>query len=157
MALFHDRSEERGAVRTPTAGRAQEAAAAGIVAGNRKWFVLTSVSIGTFMVTLDGSIVNIALPKIQQAFSVGLPTVEWVVVAYLLIVGTLLLPFGRLGDIVGDKIVYLGGFALFSGASAFCGLAWSIWVLVGFRAVQGLGAAMLLAMGPAIVTRAFGS
>ncbi len=157
VALFKDHSDERGGVRVPAVERMPPAAAAGIVAGRRKWFVLTSVSIGTFMVTLDGSIVNIALPKIQEAFGVGLSTVEWVVVAYLLIVGTLLLPFGRLGDIIGDKLVYLSGFALFSGASAFCGLAWSVWALVGFRAVQGLGAAMLLAMGPAIVTRAFGS
>lgn len=157
VALFNNHSNERGGVRVSIANHALPETAAGIVAGRRKWFVLTSVSIGTFMVTLDGSIVNIALPKIQQAFGVELSTVEWVVVAYLLIIGTLLLPFGRLGDIIGDKLVYLSGFALFSGASAFCGLAWSVWLLVGFRAVQGLGAAMLLAMGPAIVTRAFGS
>ncbi|MBX6341740.1 MAG: MFS transporter, partial [Thermomicrobiaceae bacterium] len=68
------------------------------------------------MATLDGSIVNISLPKIQQAFGVDLAAIEWVVVAYLLAVGSLLLPFGRLGDIVGYRRVYVAGFAAFTAA-----------------------------------------
>ncbi len=129
----------------------------GITPGRHKWFVLSAVSIGTFMATLDGSIVNISLPKIQQAFSVNLSAVEWVVVAYLLVVGALLLPFGRVGDIIGYKWVYLTGFSVFASASALCGLSQSVWMLVGFRALQGIGASMLQAMGPAIVTRTFGA
>ncbi|HEX3721634.1 MAG TPA: DHA2 family efflux MFS transporter permease subunit, partial [Nitrolancea sp.] len=128
-----------------------------ITPGRRKWLVLSTVSIGTFMATLDGSIVNISLPKIQQAFGVNLTAIEWIVVAYLLVVGALLLPFGRLGDIIGYKRVYLLGFTLFAGASALCGSSNSVWVLVGFRALQGIGAAMLQAMGPAIVTNTFGA
>lgn len=112
---------------------------------------------GTFMATLDGSIVNISLPKIQQAFGVSLSAVEWIVVAYLLVIGALLLPFGRVGDILGYKWVYLAGFALFAGASALCGISRSVWMLVGFRTLQGIGAAMLQAMGPAIVTNTFGA
>jgi EmrB/QacA subfamily drug resistance transporter len=119
--------------------------------------VLSAVSVGTFMATLDGSIVNISLPKIQEAFGVSLSDVEWIVVAYLLVIGALLLPFGRLGDIVGYKWVYLAGFTIFAGASALCGLSRNVWMLTGFRSIQGIGAAMLQAMGPAIVTHTFGS
>src|SRR5581483_6158888 len=104
-----------------------------------------------------GSIVNISLPTIQAAFGVDLSIVEWIVVAYLLVLGTLLLPFGRLGDMVGYKKVYIGGFALFTLASALCGASQSVWMLVGFRALQAVGGAMLQAMGPAIVTRTFGA
>ena len=66
--------------------------------GWRKWLVLSTVSVGTFMATLDGSIVNISLPTIAQDFGVGVSDIEWVVVSYLLTIGTLLLAFGRLGD-----------------------------------------------------------
>src|SRR5512143_779669 len=122
----------------------------------QKWLILSSVSVGTFMATLDGSIVNISLPKIQEAFGVDLATIEWVVVGYLLVVGSVLLPFGRLGEVLTFKRVYLGGFLLFTIASALCGTAPNAVVLVGFRVVQGVGAGMLQAMGPAIVARTFG-
>ncbi len=121
----------------------------------RKWLILSSVSVGTFMATLDGSIVNISLPNIQQAFGIDLPSVEWVVVAYLLVVGSVLLPFGRLGEVLTFKRVYLSGFALFTVASILCGASPSPEALIGFRVVQGLGAGMLQAMGPAIVARTF--
>jgi len=122
----------------------------------RKWLVLSSVSVGTFMATLDGGIVNISLPKIGQAFGIGLATVEWVVIAYLLTIGSLLLPIGRLGEILTFRRVYLSGFALFTVASVLCGTAPSAAALILFRVVQGAGAAMLMAMGPAIVARTFG-
>jgi EmrB/QacA subfamily drug resistance transporter len=128
----------------------------GIAPGRHKWLVLSAVSIGTFMATLDSSIVNISLPRIQQAFDVRLASVEWVVVAYLLAVGTLLLPFGRAGEIAGFKRVYLTGFTCFTVASALCGAAPGIRWLIGFRVLQGVGAAMLQAMGPAIISRTFG-
>jgi len=122
----------------------------------RKWLTLSTVSIGTFMATLDGSIVNISLPNIQQAFGIDLPTVDWVVIAYLLVVGTVLLPFGRLGEVLTFRRVYIAGFALFTGASVLCGAAPSAGALIGFRILQGVGAGMLQAMGPAIVARTFG-
>jgi EmrB/QacA subfamily drug resistance transporter len=122
----------------------------------RRWLVLSAVSVGTFMATLDGSIVNIALPSIGQAFGIDLATVEWVVVAYLLVVGSLLLPFGRLGEVLSFRRVYLAGFALFTVASVLCGAAPGALALVLFRALQGVGAAMLMAMGPAIIARTFG-
>jgi EmrB/QacA subfamily drug resistance transporter len=121
----------------------------------RRWVILSSVSIGTFMATLDGSIVNISLPMIQQAFGVSLPTVEWVVVAYLLVVGSALLPMGRLGEVLTFKRVYVAGFAVFTIASGLCGAAPGPEALIGFRVLQGVGAAMLQAMGPAIIARSF--
>jgi len=81
------------------------------------------VSLGSLMATLDGSIVNIALPAIETDFRIGLNSVEWVVVAYLLVVGSLLLPFGRLGEVLTFKRVYLAGFAIFTLASVCCGAA----------------------------------
>jgi EmrB/QacA subfamily drug resistance transporter len=122
----------------------------------QRWLVLSAVSVGTFMATLDGSIVNIALPSISAAFGIDLATVEWVVVAYLIVVGSLLLPFGRLGEVLSFRRVYLAGFAIFTVASVLCGAAPGAPVLIVFRAVQGIGAAMLQAMGPAIVARTFG-
>lgn len=123
---------------------------------SRRWLVLSSVSVGTFMATLDGSIVNIALPSIGQAFGIDLATVEWVVVAYLLVVGSLLLPVGRLGEVAGFRRVYLAGFAIFTLASILCGASPGAGALVASRAIQGVGAAMLMAMGPAIIARTFG-
>lgn len=122
----------------------------------RRWLVLSAVSVGTFMATLDGSIVNIALPSIGRAFGIDLAAVEWVVVAYLLVVGSLLLPFGRLGEVLSFRRVYLAGFAVFTLASVLCGASPGPGALVASRAVQGVGAAMIMAMGPAIIARTFG-
>ncbi len=107
------------------------------------------------MATLDGSIVNISLPSIRAAFGIDLPAVEWVVVAYLLVVGSTLLPFGRLGEVLGFRRVYLSGFALFTVASVLCGLAPVHLALVAARVLQGVGAGMLQSMGPAIIARTF--
>lgn len=121
----------------------------------RKWLILSTVSLGSLMSTLDGSIVNIALPAIQTDFGIDLTTVEWVVVAYLLVVGSLLLPMGRLGEVATFKRVYLAGFALFTGASVLCGLSPNELWLIGFRTIQACGAAAMMAMGPAVVARTF--
>jgi EmrB/QacA subfamily drug resistance transporter len=121
----------------------------------RKWLILTSVSLGSLMSTLDGSIVNIALPFIQQDFGIDLTTVEWVVVAYLLVIGSLLLPFGRLGEVLTFKRVYLVGFAIFTLASVSCAASPNELTLIGSRVVQAVGAAMMMAMGPAIVAHTF--
>ncbi|HEY4753938.1 MAG TPA: DHA2 family efflux MFS transporter permease subunit, partial [Candidatus Limnocylindrales bacterium] len=121
----------------------------------RKWLILSTVSLGSLMSTLDGSIVNIALPAIQADFGISLTTVEWVVVAYLLVVGSLLLPVGRLGEVRTFKRVYLAGFAIFTAASVLCGLAPAVGWLIAFRAIQACGSAAILAMGPAIIARTF--
>jgi EmrB/QacA subfamily drug resistance transporter len=121
----------------------------------RKWLILSSVSLGSLMATLDGSIVNIALPAMQADFGIDLTTITWVVVAYLLVVGSLLLSVGRLGEVLTFKRVYLVGFAIFTLASVCCGASPTAAWLVGFRVVQAVGAAMIMAMGPAIVARTF--
>jgi len=121
----------------------------------RKWLILSTVSLGSLMSTLDGSIVNIALPSIQQDFGIDLTTVEWVVVAYLLVLGSLLLPVGRLGEVRGFKRVYLAGFGIFMVGSVLCGLAPNHAWLVTFRVVQACGAAAITAMGPAVIARTF--
>jgi MFS family permease len=121
----------------------------------RKWWVFLAVGIGTFMSALDSSVVNMILPIIREHFQSDVAMVEWTVVIYLLVVSSLLLSFGRIGDLRGHKSVYISGFLIFVTASMACGLATSVGLLVAGRAVQALGAAMLLANSPAILTKSF--
>jgi EmrB/QacA subfamily drug resistance transporter len=122
---------------------------------SRKWLVLLAIGVGTFMSALDGSVVNTTLPVITRDFRSDIATTEWVVTVYLLVVSGLLLSFGRLGDLRGHKPVYLTGFTIFIVSSALCGLAQSPLMLIASRAVQALGAAMLFANSPAILTKNF--
>ncbi len=122
---------------------------------DRKWLVLLAIGTGTFMSALDGSVVNAVLPIIREAFGSDIATIEWVVTVYLLVVSGLLLTFGRLGDLRGHRRVYASGFSLFVLGSALCGLSPSAGALVGFRGLQALGAAMLAANSPAILTGNF--
>lgn len=124
---------------------------------DRKWWVLLSVGIGSFMAALDGSIVNTVLPVIQNRFDCQLDAVQWTVTIYLLAVSVLLLSFGRAGDIWGHKRVYLWGFWLFVIGSALCGMSPSVGALIGFRGVQAVGAAILFATAPALLTMQFPS
>jgi EmrB/QacA subfamily drug resistance transporter len=122
---------------------------------NRKWLVLLAIGVGTFMSALDGSVVNTILPVVARDFQTDVATIEWVVTIYLLVVSGLLLSFGRLGDLRGHKSVYLTGFTIFIAGSALCGLAQSPLMLIGSRAIQALGGAMLFANSPAILTKSF--
>lgn len=122
---------------------------------SNKWRVLAAVGIGSFMSALDGSVVNTVLPVIRDYFSSAVASVEWAVVVYLLVVSSLLLAFGRLGDLQGHKRIFISGFLIFITGSAACGLAPSVPVLVLARGVQAVGAAMLFANSPAILTRSF--
>lgn len=114
--------------------------------------IMIAVAVGTFMGPLDSSVVNIALPSITSNFHVSLATSEWVVMAYLLVISSLLLTFGRLGDMYGPKKIYMTGFAVFTLGSFLCGTANSITLLVLYRVLQAVGAGMLMSIGPAIVT-----
>lgn len=107
------------------------------------------------MTALDGSVVNTVLPVINRAFHQEVTVVEWVVIIYLLVLSGLLLSFGRLGDIHGHKRYYVLGFGIFVVSSMFCGLSHNVQVLIVFRAIQALGAAMLAANSPAILTKNF--
>ncbi|GAB3999163.1 MFS transporter [Spirosoma daeguense] len=119
-----------------------------------KWIILGTVMFGTFMSTLDSSIVNIALPTIRRELNAG-DGVEWVVLCYLLTTTSTLLIMGKLSDWIGRRQLYITGFCVFVFGSFLCGLAWNLWSLVGFRVLQGLGAAMIFAIGPAIIGDAF--
>ena len=123
----------------------------------RKWGVLVAIGIGTFMTALDISVVNTILPVIGQTFHQAITNVEWIVTIYLLVLSGLLLSFGRLGDMRGHKAIYLAGFGIFILGSLLCGIAQSVLMLTVFRGLQALGAAMLAANSPAILTKSFPS
>lgn len=107
------------------------------------------------MSALDGSIVNTILPIVRRDFGSSVASIEWVITVYLLVVSGLLLSFGRLGDLRGHRTVYLWGFLAFIAGSALCGLAGSVWQMVGSRGVQAFGAALLFANAPAVLTQNF--
>ncbi len=113
--------------------------------------ILLSVGLGTFMSALDASVVNTVLPVMRASFGASVETIQWVVSIYLLLMGGLLLTFGRLGDIGGHRRVYLLGFGVFLPASILCGLSPSERILVLARSFQGVGAAMLVSNSPVIL------
>jgi len=121
----------------------------------RRTWVLLTVGIGTFMLALDTSVVNTVLPVLSRALGSSIQTIEWVVLVYTLVVGALLLVFGRLGDVHGHRPIYLAGFALFVLSSGLCAIAPTAAVLIASRAFQAAGAAMLYANAPAILVRSF--
>src|SRR6267142_1820971 len=121
-----------------------------------KWAVLALVALGTFMTTLDASIVNISLPSIARMFHTPIDgAVEWVIIAYLVVIAATLLTFGRLSDLVGRKPIWMAGLAVFTLGSICCGAAASLPQLVVARAFQGLGGALIFAPSFAIITDAF--
>ncbi len=123
-----------------------------------KWTVFANVAIGVFMATIDASIVNISLPKISLYFHVPLSgMIEWVIIAYLVVVAGMLLTLGRLSDIMGCKALWVAGLGFFTVGSALCGAAPSLLFLVFSRAFQGIGGAMIMSVSPAMITRAFPS
>jgi EmrB/QacA subfamily drug resistance transporter len=119
------------------------------------WVVLLVVSLGFFMTLLDLTIVNIAIPNLITKLHASLDDVLWVINAYALVLAVLVITAGRLGDLIGPRIMFMGGVAVFTAASAACGLAPSPGWLIGFRAVQGLGAAMLMPQTLTIITNTF--
>ena len=131
------------------------------VAGRRartpsKWLVLATVGIGVFMCTLDSSIVNVSLPAIARHFGVPVgAAVEWVVIAYLVVIAALLLTIGRLSDRFGQRSLWLAGLVVFTVGSALCGASPTLGFLIGARVLQGVGGALLMAISPAMLTAAF--
>jgi EmrB/QacA subfamily drug resistance transporter len=124
-------------------------------AARSPWIGFSAVSVGTFMATLDSSIVNVALPTLRAELHASFAAVAWIVSAYLLAIAATLLTAGRLGDLLGHRRVYVGGLLLFTVGSGLCGAAPSLGALVAARVVQALGAAATMAMGPAVVTALF--
>ena len=119
------------------------------------WLVLLVVSLGFFMTLLDLTIVNIAIPNMITKLHASLDDVLWVINAYALVLAVLVITAGRLGDLIGPRILFMSGVAVFTVSSAACGLSPSPGWLIGFRAVQGLGAAMLMPQTLTIITNTF--
>jgi len=117
--------------------------------------VFTLVAVGVFMCTLDGSIVNIALPVIMRDLDTTLSRIEWVVLIYLFTVSSLLLSFGRLSDIKGRRWVQTRGLFLFSAGSLLCAMSNDVLFLIVSRCIQGIGASMIMACSPAIIMDIF--
>ncbi|WP_415767330.1 MFS transporter [Pseudomonas sp. ZB1P45] len=115
-----------------------------------RW-ALASLSLSMLLSSLGTSIANVGLPTLAQVFNASFQHVQWIVLAYLLAVTTLIVSVGRLGDITGRRRLLLAGIGLFTLASALCGFAPTLWLLIGARALQGIGAAIMMALTMAFV------
>jgi EmrB/QacA subfamily drug resistance transporter len=122
---------------------------------NRKWWTLAAVSFGLFMIMLDNTIVNVALPSIQRSLHLKISELEWVVTGYALTFGALMLTGGKLADLLGRRLVFVAGLVIFTLSSLGCGLAGSPGVLIGARVVQGIGAALMNPATLSIITVTF--
>src|SRR5262249_20843608 len=121
----------------------------------RRWFALIVLCMGSLMIVLDTTIVNVALPSIRADLGLSQTSLAWVVNAYLLTFGGCLLLGGRLGDLYGHRRLFLVGIALFTAASLCCGLATSEATLITARAVQGVGGAIASAVSLSLMMTLF--
>jgi EmrB/QacA subfamily drug resistance transporter len=121
----------------------------------RKWWTLGAVAFGLFMIMLDNTIVNVALPSIQRDLNIGISELEWVFNGYALTFGVLMLTGGKLADMMGRRRIFIAGLVIFTLASLFCGLATSAGWLIGARVVQGVGAALMNPATLSIITATF--
>ncbi len=120
-----------------------------------KWWAFGALALGMFSNVADHGSVIVALPSIADDLLSDLPTVQWVVIGYALAISAFLMPMGRLGDIVGPKRVYLAGLTVFVIGSVLAGLSVNVWMLIGAKIFQGMGAGMTQGTGMAMVLRAF--
>src|SRR5438309_876343 len=120
----------------------------------RRW-ILTATILGSAMAFIDGTVVNVALPVLQKSLAATVSDAQWIVDAYLLVLSSLLLAGGALGDHLGRTRVFAAGVAIFAGASAWCGFAPDPRHLIAARALQGLGGALLVPGSLAIITATF--
>ena len=109
----------------------------------RKWWTLAAVAFGLFMIMLDNTVVNVALPSIAADLQIGLSELEWIVTGYALTFASLMLTGGKLADLLGRRLIFIVGLAIFTLSSLVCGLAGSGELLIGARVVQGAGAALM--------------
>jgi EmrB/QacA subfamily drug resistance transporter len=122
---------------------------------NRKWWTLGAVAFGLFMIMLDNTIVNVALPSIQRDLNIGISELEWVFNGYALTFGVLMLTGGKLADLLGRRRIFIAGLVIFTVASLFCGLATSSSWLIAARVVQGAGSALMNPATLSIITATF--
>ena len=122
---------------------------------NRKWWTLFAVSFGLFMIMLDNTVVNVALPSIRSSLHIGQSELEWIVDGYALSFATFMLTGGKLADLFGRRRMFIVGLAIFTAASLACGLAASAGFLIAARVVQGVGAALMNPATLSIITATF--
>ena len=122
---------------------------------NRKWWTLGAVSFGLFMIMLDNTVVNVALPAIQRDLGAGLSQLEWIVSGYALTFAALMLTGGKLADLLGRRRVFVAGLTVFAASSLACALAPSAGFLIGARIVQGAGAALMNPATLSIISATF--
>ena len=122
---------------------------------NKRWTILFIILIVTFMSTLDGSIINVALPVMTKALKVDSANIQLVVISYLIVISATILLFGRLGDMFGKTKIFKIGLAIFTLGSLLCGLTNSLLILVIARVVQAIGAAACMANNQGIITEVF--
>src|SRR5579885_1155243 len=122
---------------------------------NKKWWTLAAVSVGLFMIMLDNTVVNVALPAMKRSLHMSLSELEWVVAGYALTFAALMLTGGKLADFLGRRLVFMLGLAVFTGSSLACGLAPNGGFLIGARVVQGLGGALMNPATLSIITATF--
>src|SRR3979409_374876 len=122
---------------------------------NRKWFTLAAMCFALFMIMLDNTVVNVALPPIPQGLKTDQASLEWTINAYVLTFAALILLGGKLGDRFGRKRMFLVGLVIFTLASAACAQATTDTQLIAFRAIQGAGAALLNPLSLSILVAAF--
>src|ERR1700750_1696177 len=110
---------------------------------NKKWWTLAAVSVGLFMIMLDNTVVNVALPSMRRSLHLSLSELEWVVTGYALTFAAFMLTGGKLADLLGRRLSFMVGLVVFTGASLACGLAPNGGFLIAARVVQGLGGALM--------------
>ncbi len=126
-----------------------------VTAENKQWWTLGAVSVGLFMIMLDNTVVNVALPSIKASLGLSLSELEWVVAGYALTFAAFMLTGGKLADLLGRRFIFMAGLVIFTGASLACGLAPNGGFLIGARVVQGLGGAMMNPATLSIITATF--
>jgi EmrB/QacA subfamily drug resistance transporter len=122
---------------------------------NKKWWTLAAVSVGLFVIMLDNTVVNVALPSMRQSLHMTLSELEWVVAGYALTFAAFMLTGGKLADLLGRRLIFMAGLVVFTGASLACGLAPNGGFLIGARVVQGLGGALMNPSTLSIITATF--
>src|SRR6201996_6807068 len=122
---------------------------------NSRWWTLAAMCFALFMLMLDNTVVNVALPSIQRDLHASLASLEWTINAYTLTLAVLLVTGGRLGDIFGRRKLFLIGVLIFGASSAIIGLSPNGGILVAFRAVQGIGGAFMMPATLSIITQTF--
>lgn len=124
-------------------------------ASSPKWWAMLGIGLGTFMATLDSSIVNVSLPTLVEQLRTNFTTIQWVILSYLLVTTSMMLIMARLGDMFGKRRIYTMGLVLFTVSSLLCGLSPGVGWLIAFRALQGLGGVMMFSLSTAIITEIF--